>query len=599
MALELGKQEIVKFLSAFSFFLILFTLYIVAESPGVQGYEISIYAEYPQYLWHIILISILLCHVILVINIFFEMNSSISWKAAYIGIVLSNSIILLIPLIRRYTIYGSGDPSTHMGYMLDILRKGDIGTNMYPIEHILGVITHQICAFDLNISLLIYPTIFYIFFALITFLLYGVILDDRPSIFIGMMIAPLLLFGPGTYLFNPNGQMNCYFFFLLYLYFSRFLEKNVVPFEILIIITLIFVTFIHPLGCIFAVIIFAITDLSYYLIKSTDSKININFKKSNFLILTSFVIYFMWQSYVIVFAQSVYRINKWLLLEIGQSQFQHHSELISEMQPTTFFLLDAFVHKYGIYFLIFILSVISIIIITKLWKTKKISINIYNLLFSIGFIFSFVFYILSIFIVSESGFGRICFVAFMFSLLLIPTAFGYLQKLPFNLISKATIILFALFLVTLTYLSIYTIHLTPISNSPGLHVTDSQLVGINSFFEKRNEHLKISEGGVSINRIGDALYGTSSHQNNVVYAENSSIPPHFKFEKNQGEPLYIIIGKLLRIIYPEIIPEYPKSWKFNQTDFNLFENNINVSKIYSNSEIDVYLLKTTHEGISI
>ena len=111
-----------KVLSIFIFSLILLNLAIIVRNPGVEGYEISLYDEYPVYLWYSILSCIFICQIILLISFFSNSKNSILWKTACIGIVLSNSILILMPLIRGYTIYGYGDPCAHIGFIKDMLN---------------------------------------------------------------------------------------------------------------------------------------------------------------------------------------------------------------------------------------------------------------------------------------------------------------------------------------------------------------------------------------------------------------------------------------------------------------------------------------------
>lgn len=84
--------------------------------------------------------------------------------------------------------------------------------------------------------------------------------------------------------------------------------------------------------------------------------------------------------------------------------------------------------------------------------------------------------------------------------------------------------------------------------------------------------------------------------NNVKYYLQKSIPDHFNytslsfFGDYYSQPVYVVINTLFRIQYSKILPEYPEKWRFNQTDFLMLENDKSVYKVYSNREIDIYLL---------
>ena len=143
---------------------------------------------------------------------------------------------------------------------------------------------------------------------------------------------------------------------------------------------------------------------------------------------------------------------------------------------------------------------------------------------------------------------------------------------------------------------ILTVYLSPITKSAGQQVTDSQLIGVEAFIDKRDENIEFIEGGINVFRIKDAIYGRSKQFHNLYYWPNSLIPPHFNytysqyFGNNYEKPVYLVISSLFRIIYPKSIPDYPKKWKFNQTDFIKLENDTSVSRVYSNHVVDIYLL---------
>lgn len=607
MRYNLNRLEIAKVLSILSFIIILLCLYIIAQNPGVRGYEISLYNEYPTYLWYLIILCILICQVVLIIEVFSENVSPISWKAACFGIVLSNSILLLIPLIRRYTIYGSGDVCTHMGYMLDIIQTGFIGANAYPITHISGVISHEICGFDLNISMLLYPVIFYLLFIFSFYLLYRIILGCRTAILIGMMIAPLLFAGNGNIAFAPQVLANYYAIFLLYLFLVRSNPsyKNITKYSILTVLTAICITFLHPLTSIFLIVTFSIYEILYRMNNRFDLFTSTHVRSGSYLILIILIIFFIWRSYAKILFSTFKSVIAWLNEEaIGTSKSEYYSNLISEFKPDLIYLLSAFLYAYGLWLMYMLMGSISILIILNAWRNRELKIHLNALTLSIGFIINSGFYFISQFVISGTGYARVGHYAVVFSLLLIPMAVGYLLKKYRLNLKILRSILVSLFVLTscITYLSVYTIYMSPITKSAGQHTPDSMFVGMATFFEIRSEELRIMEGGISVYRFKDALYGRSKSLTNVEYRRTPSIPDHFNytsilcFGDYYEDPVYAVIAKSIKIFYLNVIPDYPERWRFNQTDFFMLENDKSVSKVYSNRELDVYLLNPISSG---
>lgn len=588
-----------------SFIIIHYCLYIVNQDSVVQGYEISIYDEYPTHFWYLIIISIFLCQISLFLNVSSGEATSTSWKAACIGIVISNSILILIPLIRRYAIYGLGDPSSHMGLMRDMLHTGQIGSNMYPAVHIIGVVSHLICGLSLNYIMLLYPLIFYIFFVLSVYLLFKVVLNCEKSILIGMMLA-LLLFGgysSNNIAFFPQGLSNYYIVFALYLFFSRYTSTKPTYNTILIII-IFFITFFHPLTALILISIFLIYDVSHHIcsplhctiLNSGENKIN-----SINLILIQIIILFIWQSYARVLLGTVRRVYSWLYGDIiGSSMLDLYGEKLTEIEPDLYFLFISFLYKYGLWLTYILFGIICISIIFKDRKENNCLNDIYYIVFSAAVIIYFIIYLIGQFTINGTGFGRLGHFAVLFSILITSRAFGYMltqshrQKHAFKLLS--ILLIFGLFCIT--FLSVFTLYMSPITNTYGQHVSDSILTGMDTFFEIRSDELQILEGKIRTYRIKDALYGESKQLSNVRRSP-TTIPSHFNyttssyFGDNYNTHVYAVINTLFRMGDSRIIPEYPEKWRFNQTDFFLLENDISVSKVYSNQELDIYLTKPT------
>lgn len=572
-------------------------LFILITNSRVQGYEISLYDEYPFTFWMLI-VSVIFANqlVLFLISKRRLCRNSIS---AFIAIILFNFILLLIPFIRGYIIYGSGDPTSHMGYMLDIIQTGYIGENKYPMDHILGVITSQITNFRINIPMLLYPAAFYILFIMSVFLIFRIVLDDLYSMMIGMTIAPLLLFGHGNIAFTPNAQANYYAMFIFYLYLSRFLRKNIIQYEFLLVISIIMITFFHPLVCILVAAIFGITDLVYYLSNKLNIQHDIYFKNSRYLVSITLCIFFIWQSYAYIFFRSFIKIFQWLQGEAMQSSFEKYSGLISETHPSIVYLMISFLYVYGVYFTLIALALISIAIIINASRYK----NIYFLICASSFVCFLLFFIVSKFIVGGTGFERIGHWAVLFSIFLVPMGFGYLfnkAKLPLHF-KKIFSVIFILIILSLTYLSVFTIFMSPLTKNFGQHVTDSQIVGSKTFLEIKEEKTPVLESGISVLRMKDALYGRSKKVNSLIVPK-ISLPDHFgylinnHFENTYGNPIYFILSTRGRIGSQKIYPEFPRNWRFNQSDFNKLENDISVSKVYSNKELDIFLISPLLEG---
>jgi hypothetical protein len=604
LSYNIGRIEISKILLILSFILILFSLYIVAQNQGVKGYEISLYNEYPTHFWYLIIFSIFINQIILILHIGCNSKSSISWKIAIIGMVMANSIVLLLPLIRRYALMGSGDPATHMGYIKDILYTGNIGGNTYPINHILACITHWICSLDLNICMMLYPFIFYSLYTVSFYLLLRTLLQDRTSVLVGMMLVPLLLLG-GSH-FTPQAESNFFLPFVFCLYFLRHSIKKALNYSILMIICSIAMAFYHPLTLLFLIVSISVMKLIYITYKKLNIYLDPQIRDSSYLIMVLVIIFFMWQSYVTVFLGTFRTVYGWLYdASTKSSMFETYTEQILRVQPDPIYLLTSFIYVYGKEFLLIIMGFMSILVVLYASRNKGKNIDSNFLAFSMIFTICAFFGYSSLFIVTGTGYGRVLSYGVLISIILISIALGYLlEKYKESLYSLKLLAIVSILLLILTYLSVFTLYYSPIIKSVGQQVTDSQLVGISMFFETRNENFQLLQGGLSVFRMKDALYGTRKSLKNIIY-ETPIIPDHFGYKNATyfgnyygPTPMYLVLSTLFRISSQALIPEFPERWRFNQMDFRMLENDVTVSKTYSNRELDIYLLNPILEEFS-
>jgi hypothetical protein len=519
--------------------------------------------------------------------------------------VIANSIVLLLPLIRRYALLGAGDPATHMGYIKDILYTGTISENKYPMAHIFACITHWICSLDLNICMMLFPFAFYFLYTVSFYLLLRMLLKDRTSVLVGMMLVPLLLLGGSN--FTPQAESNFYLTFVFYVYFLRNSRKNALNYSILMIASSIAIAFYHPLTLLFLILSISIMELMYITYKRFNIDLNPNIRDSFSIIMVLIIIFFMWQSYLSVFVDSFRSVYEWLYEEsIKSSTFEKYTEQIIRIQPDPIYLLTSFMYAYGMGLLLTLMGSISILIILYFLRNSGKRIDLYFLVFSVLFIICVLFGYGSIFIVTGTGFGRVFIYGLLISIILISKALGHLlEKYKGSLTSLKLLAIVSIWLLILTHLSIFTLYESPIVKSIGQQVTDSQLIGISRFIETRNENVQLLYGGLSVSRIKDALYGTRIRLANIIH-ETPEIPNHFGY-KNANyfgnyygpKPMYLVISTLFRIYNQELIPEYPEKWRYNHMDFLMLENDVTVSKTYSNRQLDIYLLNPIREVFSI
>jgi len=194
---------------------IVFSLVIISKIPPAEGYEFSIYDAYPWYFWFFVIMSFFIGQLIIIKNATSE-NWSNSWVFGFVTILVTEAILLFLPIVRGYLIYGRGDALTHVGHIKDILNSGHVSpSNIYPVEHILATTIHGITNIDLGTLTIVIPVILFLLFVFWYALFIFQVFERKLAMFI-LPISALPLFGTGTTYYVPS-MLSFYFIpFVLY-----------------------------------------------------------------------------------------------------------------------------------------------------------------------------------------------------------------------------------------------------------------------------------------------------------------------------------------------------------------------------------------------
>ena len=131
--------------------------------------------------------------------------------------------------------------------------------------------------------------------------------------------------------------------------------------------------------------------------------------------------------------------------------------------------------------------------------------------------------------------------------------------------------------------------------SASYQVTESEMAGMNHFFQSCDASVEIYELGLSQFRFFDALYG--QHVPHIGVSWGYPTPPdHFGYESeiswtdNATHSKYLLINEVGRYSYPNIYPDFHEEWRFYDSDFIRLSFDHNVSNVYHNGNLNVYFL---------
>lgn len=594
-----------KIISIIGFFFLVSCLYIILETSSAQFYEYSIYDVYPWYFWFFIIMSIFSGQFILINSALFKYRRDL-FIYGFTVIILSNSILLFMPFIRGYLIFGDGDVLTHIGFMTDILNTYHIGSNPYPMEHILGTVINLVANIAFNYISMLIPSLFSLFFILSCGLLGRQIFEEKGEVVLLIIFSSILLFGTIHSLFTPFHQSSLIIPFILFLFFKRFsikqdLKQREMKFSFILVIFCIFIALFHPLTTLCLSIIFLISEFVFKFMLRTSESLHtqINTKNLNLILLTIFSI---WSSYLYLSVQGLESIVEAVTgAGTSESQLQQSVNIVAKSDASFFTTVKVFLSVYGSALILGLLSLLCIFILAYLFRKFNVKIRYYYIFSSLGFAF---FSLLSIFLlVSNNSFSfiRIYLYSELFSLILIASTFYLVYKnIKFNknYIHK----LFCLLLILMLYFSLFSLYFSPIVKRPNSQVTKSYFMGMKSFYENRNESMSILELGISNFRYYDAIYGVGYPGLNIN-ATGTAPVEHFNyindtsFGKAYNHDVYFLLTDQGLNFYPIVYPEFRNKWKFTPSDFHKLNSDSSINSIYTNGGIDVFFINEDQNSV--
>lgn len=594
MQMHCQFSRFIKVLSLFNFLSIFLFLYIIFKVASTNSYEISIYNEYPWFFWWIIIFSLVVGRLILILQVIFQKDYSSYWIWGFLSILITSATLLFLPLIRGYAIYGTGDVLTHIGLMRTILITGHLGSNVYPMDHLIGVVLFFVSGISLENITLFIPQIFSLLSIIFFVLVCKEIFVNKSQALIGIAFTSLLISSNAVVSFSPNGQAMSLVPLALYLFLHRQNIKNITEYRILNVIIIFLIVFYHPLVVIMLILILLGVDISFHIYSNLNQHVKLRLNNSVILIVFALIAFSSWQSYASIIFHSFKQIYEWLFTETVHSEFLTYSQAASTSNFPLFQLINIFIYSYGMILFLSILSFLSLFYLLRAFSKQKDGIGIDYIFPAIGFIIFATLSFLSMIVATGFGFVRIYNFTIIFSLILISSSvyiFAIGNKHRKYVVTFAILVIF----IILVYLSTFTLISSPYTRALGQHVTQGELNGMKWFLNSRDENKSILEFTLSQKRFYDEIFGADSLRKNINYGDLATIPDHFGYDKNNtsfsrsNDSRYIILTNSDRLIYPTFYPQNKELWRFTDRDFSQFAEDKTLMKIYADSEIEVHL----------
>ena len=612
--------RIIKLLSIFAFATMVLALIIILRTPATPYYEINIYNTYPWYFWMLIMLSIYAGILVLLKSYMIKAQDNY-WIFGFAAILLSNFILLTIPVIQNYLILGRGDVLSHIGWMRDIVNTGYFGNDMYPITHILGAVTHYFSGISLeSITTFIYP-VFSIFFILSFYILYNEILRDKSKVILAMVFTSIMVFGTAQTSFSPFTLSIFIVPIFFYLYFREISNQkwNV---RMLLIIATLFLLLFHPLTALlllFSIMIIEFSRYIYLKINQSESIAHddqpVKYRRNFSYVLIALLIagLLLWKPYLHLLENGFYTFYYFI---VSQSSPNFSSALSTANKATLQDLIKTTIYIYGVLIVTILVSLISIYELVKnnIMSLKNRSLHLLNIFMSLkvyeifsilGFSLFILFSIFVYFKLPLFGFTRVLSFATIFTSFLIFSLFYIIlesknRKLNYNKYVK--VVLISIIVLPLIFVSTFNLYDSPLTLTPNEQVTPTEVNGMEKFYIYSNNSSRTLDLGISQYRFEDYIYGEQAdsfgqdiHIANLSNTSRTNPIDHFGFNNNSttltqfyNGSVYLLINDIAMENYPQIYPNYQDKWRFTPQDFNTLDNTQQVMLIYSNGNLKIY-----------
>lgn len=584
-----------RWLAVFASLLLLAAVGIVLVTPAVDGFEPSIYAAYPLAFWALLLSTLVLGQFLILREATADSPDHTNWRVGSLLALLVGAILLFLPVIRGYPLYGRADLLTHLGHVSLIEETGgDPFLNIYQnlhqfvlaVSYATGLGPTQVVNIVAGVLSL---------FALVASVALLSALFDRQRVLMTLPFV-VVLFGGSAHL-NPSPfpQSILLVPFVLYL-FVRAQQTEAFVFRLPLTVATIAVILYHPLTALFVLAIFGIHYAVVFRSDAADGLAGtskLSRVTATSIVQLSAVTFLAWYYNfvgIILRFETVFR----RLLNPSQSQTEldTYGQTISQFSPSTVDIARVGAFRFGQRAAL--LGLGAAFVVVAIWRYARGNRfeTPYLLTFVLGFTAFAALGVLFLFVDLIGGFGRPLMLAQLFAVLLAGSLLAYLYE-GLDSERAVTVLAIALF-VALGTVTIITLYQTPMAGSSTNQVTQEDFAGAEWYLVNDLQTAPLQEYGTSLYRFEDAMVNSDA---GTVPREATPPPDGFNYSvhgtlgASYDEDVFLVVTDRGREFYPNAYPGYEEDWRFQPTDFERLSQDPTVSHIYSNSEFDIYYVE--------
>ncbi|WP_206731763.1 hypothetical protein [Halorubrum amylolyticum] len=579
-----------KWLAAVGTACLLGAVWFLHSVPPAAGYEVSIYRAYPTIFWMFLITAMFVGQLVVLLAGAADGRGAADLLPGAALVVVPGFVLVLLPYVRGYPVYGRADVLTHVGLLRDLPELG-IALNIYPPTHVL---TQALAAAtglpEIGTINLLSAAFLAVYLGSMALLVEHLFDDARRRAFcLPLVLVPIA--GSAHVTVVPFILSVLFVPFLLYLLVKE-QESHAIPVRALVLIAVVGVVVYHPLTAVFALV--ALATYSAF-----DRLPGVRSRWSALPNLTSlatvlFVAWYLKYTGIIVRFRNI--VDDLLGPAGGPSPLQSTTETVGRTSPDLVDLLTIAAIQRGVDVLTFGLASVFLAVAVALWYYRDERPAVFTLVYGSTTILFGV--IATLFLTNDliAGFGRPLLFGKLFAAAFVGALFHLAwQRSDAVEVRTVVVVAFAGVLLVTVLLSVFGMFSSPIVFDKNHQVTEMELDGTEWLFENRDPEHLIDEQGIYQYRFYHRYYGTNQ-PNETIRWEGTAPPDHYNYTVNKrlgqsyDDDRYLLLPRAGRITYPERFPDYREQWRFVPEDFERLEVDRSVDRVYDNGEVNVYLV---------
>ena len=572
---------------------------VLLRTPTADGFELSPYAAYPAWFWALLVVALVLGQLLILREAFAENPYPPNWRAGFLLSFFVTAILLFVPVIRGYPLYGRADVLTHIGHIQTIHTTGGSPfQNIYQNLHQLVLALSYATGLEPIQLVNAVAGLISLFAIVASYVLLSAVFERRRMLltlpFVVLLVAGSTHLNP-----SPYAQSVLLVPFVFYL-FVRTQQTESLPFRLPLAIAVIAVVLYHPLTAVFLLVVFGV----HYVVvarhsgtRLRDVSAPLSRVTATSVLQLALVTFLAWYyNFVGIFLRFETVAQRLLNPGESETELDTYGQTIFEFSPSLLDLAEIGFVNYGQRALWLALGSLFVVGGVLAYARGKQFETPYLLTFGLAFVAFVTLGVLFLFVDLIGGFGRPLVFAQFFAAFVAGTVLaGAYDHVDHRVVVTVAV---TLLLVVLAVSTVVTLYPSPMSGDSTSQVTQQDLAGGEWYFDNDLQNAPLQEFGTGMQRFEHGLAGGDPP---VLTFGPTAPPDRFNYTQyptlgeSYHEDQYLVVTERGRQFYPETYPQYSDFWRFQPEDFDRLEHDPTVSHVYTTGEFDVYLVTGTRE----